>query len=48
MFLDLGGNELTGTIPQSLSNLAQLMVLILKSNKLEGELGLGELEKLGT
>ena len=45
--LDLGDNSLTGTIPQSLGKLSQLMVLILNKNKLKGELGLGQLTKLG-
>lgn len=47
-FLDLGENDLTNTIPQSLGNLTKLMVLILNGNRLNGELGLGQLEKLET
>ena len=46
-YLDLGENTLIDTIPQSLGNLTELMVLMLNSNRLEGELGLGQLEKLG-
>ncbi|KAL9189830.1 hypothetical protein ACHAXT_009505 [Thalassiosira profunda] len=45
-YLDLGENTLIDTIPQSLGNLTELMVLMLNSNRLEGELGLGQLEKL--
>ena len=45
--LDLGENELIDTIPQALGQLSELMVLILNSNKLIGQLGLGELKKLG-
>jgi len=47
LFLDLGENELVGTIPQELSNCVELVVLILNSNKLTGQLGLGELRNLG-
>jgi len=47
-FLDLGENGLTNTIPQSLGNLTKLMVLILNGNRLEGELGLGQLLNLET
>jgi Leucine-rich repeat (LRR) protein len=47
LFLDLGENELSGTIPQTLNSLSKLTVLILNSNRLKGELGLGELAKLG-
>jgi hypothetical protein len=47
LFLDLGENELVGTIPRELSNCVELVVLILNSNKLTGQLGLGELRNLG-
>jgi hypothetical protein len=45
--LDLGENDLTGAIPLELDNLGELVVLILNSNELTGELGLGRLSKLG-
>jgi hypothetical protein len=45
--LDLGENKLTNTIPQALGNLENLVVLILNSNELVGELGLGQLANLG-
>merc|ERR1711971_843330 len=43
LFLDLAENALTGTIPQSLSNMTDLTVLILNQNQLTGQLGLGDL-----
>ncbi|KAL3786582.1 hypothetical protein ACHAW5_004747 [Stephanodiscus triporus] len=46
--LDLGENKLTNTIPQALGNLENLVVLILNSNELVGELGLGQLANLET
>jgi Leucine-rich repeat (LRR) protein len=48
LLLDLGQNGLVGTIPQELRNCVDMVVLILNSNKLTGQLGLGELRNLET
>jgi hypothetical protein len=44
--IDLGGNELTGSIPKGISRLVNLLYLGLDSNHLEGTVPLDKLETL--